>query len=78
MLIFAAAVLGLLTLAAVLSRKLSRPADTLGLRAARAAVVADMHRRVYVSRRRDRIRDTCAMFEAQLSSYADALEKSIR
>lgn len=46
MIIFAAAVLALLALAAILSRKLSRPADTLGLRAARAAVVADMHRRV--------------------------------
>lgn len=57
MIVFAVAVVLLLALAAILSRSLSRRdrADTLGLKAARAAVVADMHRRIYVSRRQDRI-----------------------
>lgn len=73
MLIFAAAVLGLLALAAVLSRKLSRPADTLGLRTARAAVVADMHRRVSRDRDRDAVDQLWQDITAAYATIVDEL-----
>ncbi|WP_405061943.1 hypothetical protein OG474_09880 [Kribbella sp. NBC_01505] len=56
--IFLAVVAVLLIVAAILAHDLKRRAgaDTLGLKAARAEVVADMHRRVYLSRREARVR----------------------
>lgn len=49
MIVFIIAVLALLGLAVVLAHKLARPADTLGLRAARHTAAAEIRWRVYTS-----------------------------
>ena len=53
MALFVAAAAALLILAVILAHELRRPADTLGLRAARAEIVADLHHRARQERNRD-------------------------